>query len=349
MCKLQQQISVVYDDIFCGLKITTYHTDIMVLHLMRMKEELTNNITKYRIGVDLGGTKTEAVLFDYTTQTVLRRIRKKTPSQHYDKIIDTIASLIFKVSSCLPNGLSDVQKIGVCTPGTEYGKDNLITNSNTASLQDRPLRHDIQTATHRQDILLENDANCFALAESVMGAGVQFNHVFGVIMGTGVGGGIIFDKKIHRGRDGVAGEWGHHTLHVNGNPCYCKRYGCVETYLSGPALEQRWQKLTGTILGMPQIIDKISHIITLESKDNEKYHTWRNEALDNFGRAIANVISILNPDVIILGGGLSNIKMWYGPGAKAVRRHMFSHLTRDTPILQNKLGDSAGVIGACLL
>lgn len=310
----------------------------------------SSNTTRYRVGVDLGGTKTEAVLFDYDTKQVLRRIRHKTPSKDYEKIVDTIASLIFEMSSDLPEKLSDVEKVGVCTPGTEYGPDKLITNSNTASLQDRPLRHDIQAAIQKPDVVLENDADCFALAESVMGAGAPYGTVFGVIMGTGVGGGIIFDKNIHRGRNGAAGEWGHHTLHVDGNACYCKRRGCVETYLSGPALEKRWLHLTGTALGMPQIIDMVSDTNSgSASGEKAAYRVWRNETLDNFGRAIANVISILNPDVIILGGGLSNIKMWYDAGAEAVRRHTFSHITYDTPILQNRLGDSAGVIGACLL
>ncbi len=358
----------------------------------------------YAIGVDLGGTKTEVVLCihndgggnygggDYggsvsnrdgsnyggsvsnrdvgnhdrnhdNSITVKERIRVKTPSDNYDKIVNTIVDLITCVSKQLPNGLEDVKRIGVGTPGTEYGAKKLITNSNTKSLQDRPLRRDIQHKIGRE-ITIENDANCFALAEAVLGAGTTYNTIFGVIMGTGVGGGIIIDKKIHKGRTGMSGEWGHHTLHTRGNLCYCGRRGCVETYISGPALERRWMELTRNKMNMPQII---SHIVTKQnigggssgnnnnnsSRNNKTEQNgermWHQEALENFGHALANVINIIDPDAIILGGGLSNIPMWYDEGVKSVREKIFSHVASDIPILKNRLGDSAGVIGACLI
>ena len=183
---------------------------------------------------------------------------------------------------------------------------------------------------------MENDANCFAMAEATLGAGVGYGMVFGVIMGTGVGAGIIIDGKIHNGRTNIAGEWGHHRLHQNGNPCYCGKHGCVETYISGPALEKRWAELTRKSQSLPQIIKNL---------DNENGQKWKLEFLDNFGVSLANVIDILDPDVVVLGGGLSNIDFLYTQAKQSVYDNVFSDLI-DTPILKNKLGDSAGVFGA---
>jgi fructokinase len=177
------------------------------------------------------------------------------------------------------------------------------------------------------------------MAESTLGIAVDYGLVFGVILGTGVGGGIVIDKKLHSGRTNIAGEWGHHTLHRNGNSCYCGKTGCVETYISGPSLENQWTKLTGKSQPLPEILSNI---------DNEIGKKWKDEFLENFGYGLANVIDILDPDVIVLGGGLSNIDFLYNEGKESVYDKVFSDLV-DTPILQNKLGDSAGVFGACML
>ena len=165
-----------------------------------------------------------------------------------------------------------------------------------------------------------------------------FRHI-AIVSGTGVGGGIVIDGKLHQGRTNIAGEWGHHILHQNGNACYCGKNGCVETYISGPALEKRWLKLTGTSKTMPEI---------LHSDETQTFSQWKKEFLDNFGSGMANVIDILDPDVIVLGGGLSNIDFLYSEGRDSVYDKVFSDLV-DTPILKNKLGDSAGVFGAALL
>ncbi len=186
---------------------------------------------------------------------------------------------------------------------------------------------------------MENDANCFTMAEAKMGAASAFDAVFGVIMGTGVGGGIVINQKLHSGRNNIGGEWGHHTLHHNGNACYCGKLGCVETYISGPALENQWQKLTGKSQSLPEILSGI---------DNSVGEKWKNEFLENFGYSLANVIDILDPDVIVIGGGLSNIDFLYTEGKESVYDKVFSD-SIDTPILKNKLGDSAGVYGAALL
>ena len=304
---------------------------------------------RYRIGVDLGGTKTEAVLLDGQSR-IARRERVPTPGD-YAGIVGAITSLVERAADGLPGGLGSVDGIGVCTPGTEYGPDRLIANSNTPSLRDRPLRRDIREALRRDDVAIENDANCFALAESVMGAGSGYDVVFGVIMGTGVGGGIVIGRGIHRGASGIAGEWGHHTLHAGGNRCYCGRNGCVETYLSGPALESRWAQLTGRAAGMPQISGYVTRDggIADGARGYEGAREWLEEAVGNFGLALANVVDILDPDAIVMGGGLSNMDVWYGAGAESVRKNVFSSLASDVPILRNRLGDSAGVIGACLI
>ena len=156
---------------------------------------------------------------------------------------------------------------------------------------------------------------------------------------TGVGGGIVHQKKLRVGRTNITGEWGHHTLIRNGNPCYCGKNGCVETYLSGPSLESSWKKLTGKSKSMYDIVSDLS---------GTNGNLWKNDFLENFGYAVANVIDILDPDVIVLGGGLSNIDFLYNEGKKSVYEKVFSDIV-DTPIIKNELGDSAGVFGAALL
>jgi fructokinase len=200
------------------------------------------------------------------------------------------------------------------------------------------LKKDLENKLQKK-ISIENDANCFSLSESKMGAGIGFDLVFGVILGTGVGGGIVINNNLHSGRTNIAGEWGHHTLHQNGNSCYCGKFGCVETYISGPSLEKRWNQLTGLTQSMPEIIDNFDYTVG---------KSWKNEFLENFGSGLANVIDILDPDVIIIGGGLSNIDFLYTEGKESIYSKVFSDIV-ETPILKNKLGDSSGVFGAALL
>lgn len=285
-----------------------------------------------RIGIDLGGTKIEGIILNEVLETIERK-RIPTPQNDYNAILNSIVDLI----NNLKMKTNDVA-IGICTPGAISKKTGLIKNSNTQRLIGMPLKEDLEKILG-QNISIENDANCFAMAEAKMGVAKEFDVVFGVIMGTGVGGGIVINGKIHHGRTNIAGEWGHHTLHQNGNKCYCGKDGCVETYISGPSLEKRWYELTGKK-------DSLSKIALYVS--NEKENLWKNEFLDNFGTALANVIDILDPDVIVLGGGVSNISFLYDEGKKAVYDKVFSDLV-DTPILKNQLGDSAGVFGASLL
>jgi len=287
-----------------------------------------------KIGIDLGGTKIEGILLD-DRFNVVERIRIPTQQEKgYKSIINSIVSLVEE----LKIKASDNVTIGVSAPGAISKKSGLIKNSNTQCLIGMPLKEDLKQALD-QEIAIDNDANCFALAEATLGAAKNHNVVFGVIMGTGVGGGIVINGKVHKGRTNIAGEWGHHTLRVNGNKCYCGKLGCVETYISGPALEKRWTELTGKTESLPSIIHNL---------DTEKGQQWKKEFLENFGIGLANVIDILDPDVIVLGGGISNISFLYDEGRDAVYDKVFSDLV-ETPILKNQLGDSAGVFGASLL
>ena len=286
----------------------------------------------FKIGIDLGGTKTEGILLDESLKVIER---KRIPTiQDYKKIIETITILVNDLKLKSDGRVT----VGVCTPGVISQKTGLIKNSNTQCLIGMPLKKDLEK-TIGQKILMENDANCFAMAEARLGAAQNFDIVFGVIMGTGVGGGIVINGNIHNGRSNIAGEWGHHIIRPQGNRCYCGKQGCVETYVSGPALEKRWKELTGKNESLPEIIQNFS---------GNKAEEWKKEFLENFAIGLANVVNILDPDVVVLGGGVSNIPFLYDEGKNLVYKNVFNDLA-DTPILKNKLGDSAGVFGASLL
>ncbi|MBH49222.1 MAG: sugar kinase [Candidatus Marinimicrobia bacterium] len=290
------------------------------------------------IGIDLGGTKIEGILLN-SSGTELNRNRIPTlRDQGYDSILNRIISL---VQSLIPNEEQELS-IGVCTPGVISPATGVMKNSNTQCLIGKPLKEDLENSLN-QNIYMENDANCFALAEALLGAAKGNDSVFGVIMGTGVGGGIIFNRQIHRGRHFIAGEWGHHTLIKNGRDCYCGNKGCVESYISGPALEKEWKEETGE----PKILKDI--IPLYNNKDyRDTYLKWKGRFLNHFGQALSNIINIFDPEAIVLGGGLSNIDFLYDEGKQSVYDQVFSDVI-DTPILKNKLGDSAGVFGAALL
>jgi len=287
-----------------------------------------------KIGIDLGGTKIEGILLDENFNVVERTRIPTQQEKGYQSIINSIISLVEKLKIKASGNVT----IGICAPGAISKKSGLIKNSNTQCLIGMPLKEDLKQALN-QEITIENDANCFALAEATLGIAKNHNVVFGVIMGTGVGGGVVINGTLHKGRTYIAGEWGHHTLRVNGNKCYCGKLGCVETYISGPALEKRWKELTEKTESLPSIIHNL---------DTEKGQQWKKEFLENFGIGLANVIDILDPDVIVLGGGISNISFLYDEGRDAVYDNVFSDLV-ETPILKNQLGDSAGVFGASLL
>jgi fructokinase len=230
--------------------------------------------------------------------------------------------------------------VGIGTPGSESVRDGTLKNSNTICLNGRPLRRDLERALGTT-VRMENDANCFAVAEADQGAGRGHRLVFGVILGTGVGGGIVIDGAPWTGPQHLAGEWGHHRLDPLGPPCYCGQRGCVETYLSGPALARAYEEAGGSAMDAAAVVARAVAGEPAATRVLDRYLEW-------FGRALANLINILDPDVVVLGGGLSNLDVLYDRGRAAVARYVFNDELR-TPIVRNALGDSAGVIGAALL
>ena len=287
----------------------------------------------HKIGIDLGGTKTEGVLLDEKFEIIDRKRLATNQQEGYSSILELIKNLVDDLKQKTDDSIS----IGICTPGALSKQSGVIKNSNTQCLIGKDIKNDLENLL-KQKISIENDANCFTLAESKLGAAQKFDIVFGVIMGTGVGGGIVIKEQIHNGRTNIAGEWGHHCIKPAGNSCYCGKSGCVETYLSGPALEKRWEEISGKQQSVSEILQA----------NNNQYPRWKGEFLENFGLALGNVIDILDPDAIVLGGGLSNIPFLYDEGKNSVYQKVFSDQI-DTPILKNNLGDSAGVFGACMI
>ena len=292
----------------------------------------------YRIGMDLGGTKTEAMVLGPEDQVLLRK-RKPTPRKEgehdYEMVLGNLCDFIRELLREIPQGTDCT--IGIGTPGSLDPNTGLIQNSNTLCLNGRPLKKDIEDRIGRL-VGMQNDANCFTLAESIQGAGQDFRVVFGVIMGTGCGGGISIDGKILQGAHGIAGEWGHVSIDPDGVDCYCGNRGCIETKISGGGVEKTFAARFGRRLSMEQIT------AGFRSGDDACAEIFM-QFLNDFGRATGGLISVLDPDAVVLGGGLSNIDELYNEGVAFVRRYAF-HPKANTPILKNKLGDSAGVIGA---
>ncbi len=290
---------------------------------------------KYRIGIDLGGTKTEAILIAPDDSVITRR-RVETPrSEGYKAIVKNICTMIKETSSLVPCNLE--YSIGIGIPGSVNPLTDLVQNANTTCLIDTPLQKEIERRIGRK-VGMENDANCFTLAESKLGAGRGYALVCGIIMGTGCGGGICFDGQIWKGQNAIAGEWGHISIDPEGESCYCGNRGCVETKISGQGVENLFFKKFNQRLTMQQIIDGYSN-------GNPECVEIFSGFMEDFGRSLGGLISILDPDVVVLGGGLSNIEALYTTGVEKVKNHVF-HKNIKTPVLKNSLGDSAGVFGA---
>lgn len=288
-----------------------------------------------RLGIDLGGTKTEGIVLDAAGRE-LHRERIPTDASSYDAVLDGIARLyagLRQRTDGAPHAL------GIGTPGAISHRTGLLRNSNTTCLNGRPLAADLRARLGR-DLAIENDANCFALAEALAGAGAGRRVVFGVIMGTGCGGGIVIDGLVHGGLQAIAGEWGHTTLDPQGPPCYCGQRGCVETWISGSGLERAHLEATGFRLSAREIV-------AAADAGEPACRALMDVFFDAFGRALANLIAVLDPDIVVIGGGLSNVDALYTRGVAEVARRVFSD-SLETPIVRNRLGDSAGVIGAAL-
>ena len=288
----------------------------------------------YRLGVDLGGTKIECAILDPNGRVIQRQRTPTEAEKGVVHILGNIKKIIAKVTNCIPSGFS----VGIGTPGSISTKTGLLRNSNTQCLNGQPLKELLQDEL-KQDVHIENDANCFALAEATYGAGRHCRVVLGVILGTGCGAGIIVDRKIHIGINKIAGEFGHHTVSFeNGRLCWCGRRGCVETYVSGSGIEAQYLKETG-------YRDTAKNIL---SSSCEAAHNLKQEFYKVLGVSLGNVCNILDPEIIVIGGGLSN----HTPLYRIVRKHIQKHTFSDafmTALVKNRLGDSAGVIGAAIL
>lgn len=292
-------------------------------------------------GIDLGGTKIEGAILDPArSDRALWRLRIPTESERgYEHIVGQIRTLVERLES--ESGLERPSVIGFATPGTIEPAAGVMKNCNTVALNGRALRDDIASALG-VEVRLANDANCFALAESLLGAARGRRVVVGLILGTGVGGGIVVDGRVLEGLHGIAGEWGHNQMRGEHTPCYCGRNGCVETVISGPALERLYCSLTGKPVRLEEIVSRavrgdVAAVTTLERLRNK------------FAEAIAAVINIVDPDAIVIGGGVGNIDALYDDDTRrAVERHLFNPTLR-TEFLKPLLGDSAGVFGAALL
>jgi fructokinase len=290
-----------------------------------------------RVGLDLGGTKTEGIVMNEAGRILLRERRPTPQADGYDAILENIYTLVRD----LETKAGQACRVGIGTPGAISARTGCLKNSNTVCLNGKPIKPDLEKILARP-IRMANDANCFALSEALDGAGKDYTMVFGVILGTGVGGGLVIHGKLHEGPQHIAGEWGHNVLDPDGPPCYCGKRGCVETFLSGPGLVHDWHRHHGD-----QVIET-KDIVALAEQGDNRAEAAMQRYLDRFGRALSVVINILDPDVIVLGGGMSNIARLYTEGRKRVKRYVFNDELR-TLIRPHVHGDSSGVRGAAQL
>ena len=293
------------------------------------------------IGIDLGGTKIEAIALSPQGALLARR-RIATPQGDYDATVHAVASLVATIEI----ELGERGSVGIGTPGAVSAKTGRMKNCNSVWLNGRPLGPDLEAALGRP-VRMANDANCFALSEATDGAAAGAAIVFGVILGTGVGGGIVVDGHALEGANAIAGEWGHNPLpwprddERPGRGCYCGRAGCIETFLSGPGLVADHARLTAERLDAIEIVQRAASGDAAAAVTLARYS-------DRLARALAHVINILDPDVIVLGGGVSNIDALYHEVPRVWSRYVFSDAVA-TRLVRNRHGDSSGVRGAAWL
>jgi predicted NBD/HSP70 family sugar kinase len=298
-----------------------------------------------RIGIDLGGTKTEIIVLDAAGAERLRR-RVQTPREDYDAILALVANLVTDAEQqcALPPGSAS---IGIGTPGSLSRTTGLLRGSNSVCLNGMPLQRDLETRLGRA-IALANDANCFALSEATDGAGRGAGVVFGVILGTGVGGGIVVHGRVLEGRNAIAGEWGHNPLpwpnddERPGATCFCGQRGCIETWLSGPGMAR------DHLAHAPDDAASAEAIVSRAGQRDSSCEATLDRYEDRLARALAHVVNVIDPDVIVLGGGLSNVDRWYKSVPRLWSRWIFSDRV-DTALVRHVHGDSSGVRGAAWL
>jgi len=297
-----------------------------------------------RIGIDLGGTKIEGVALDGSREAA--RLRVDTPRDDYDTTLRAIAGLVRD----LEQRTGARATVGVGIPGTLSPDTGLVKNANSTWLLGKPLRDDLQHLLERE-VRIANDANCFAVSEATDGAGVGAGVVFGVIVGTGTGAGIVVNSRVLSGPNGIAGEWGHNPLpwalddERPGPPCYCGKHGCIETFLSGPGMANEHQRRTGRLVTTPALVARAKTGDTVADDTVSRYE-------HRMARALAAVINMLDPDVIVLGGGMSNIDRLYEHVPKFWQPYVFSAGADDvvrTRLVKAAHGDASGVRGAAWL
>jgi len=298
-----------------------------------------------RIGIDLGGTKIEGIAMDAGGHELIRH-RIDTPSgessDRYSKIVQSVDKLVKHIESAV--GMSG--SVGIGIPGTLSVSTGRIKNANTTEMIGKQLDKDLEQVMKRP-VKLANDANCFALSEAIDGAGKGCDSVFGVIIGTGTGGGVVINGEVVNGINGIGGEWGHNPLpwplksEMPGPDCYCGLNGCIETYLSGPGLLSSYKRLTGDIVQPEEIVNRF------EAGDIQARVVIENY-VDRLARGLASIINVLDPEVVVLGGGLSNIEYLYESVPKVWMKYVFSD-DCFTRLSKAEHGDSGGVRGAAWL
>lgn len=298
---------------------------------------MSEDLEMFRIGIDLGGTKIEGIVLDVHGKELFRKRIGTERELGYRHILNRIRELYGELAAQTKN---QPHSFGIGTPGAISPRSGLLKNSNTVCMNGQPVKSDLEKILGRK-IEIQNDANCFAMAEAMHGAGRGKKLVFGVIMGTGCGGGIVHKGEVITGPQAVAGEWGHTSINPDGPLCYCGQRGCVETYISGGGAERRYAEQFGAKKSFREIEKEF---YAREPKAVEFMKTF----FRNFGRSVANLIDVLDPDVVVIGGGVSNFDALYTEGVAQAAKFVFSD-SLETPIVKNQLGDSAGVIGAALI
>jgi fructokinase len=295
----------------------------------------------FRLGIDLGGTKIEILALDRQGAECFRQ-RVPTPQGDYAAILRTISTLVDAAEQTLDAAGS----VGIGTPGSISRATGLLRGSNSVCMNGKPIKRDLEQLLGRE-VRITNDANCFALSEASDGAGCGFDVVFGVILGTGVGGGIVVGGRVLDGPNAIAGEWGHNPLpwprddERLGDPCFCGHFGCIETFLAGPALERDHARATGEVLTTHAIVQRVRSGDAASTATLGRYE-------ERLARALAHVMNILDPDAIVLGGGLSNIESLYVNVPKRWDPWVFSDRV-DTRLMKHVHGDASGVRGAAWL
>ena len=297
--------------------------------------------TFFRTGIDLGGTKIESIVLDSKGSQVFRK-RIPSPQGSYIETVNAITELVLEAD----NHVHEITKVGIGIPGALSEQTGLVKNANSTWLIGKPLKSDLEYSLKRR-IKIENDANCFTISEAVDGAGAQAQIVFGVILGTGVGGGITINANSLRGINLITGEWGHNPLpwtnerELNQNKCYCGKKGCIETFLSGPAVAKNYYKKTGKVLN-------VENILALSEAGDLNAQGIFNEFEIHLAKGLAQIINILDPDIIVIGGGLSNISRLYGNTTNIWDKYIFSDCI-NTKLVPARHGDTSGVRGAAWL